>query len=268
MGGPRQQSEDVDSRPTSNFVHLSYKSLVDFENLRKTEDTHFLGLLKLFSNYMLAATLGSYVTAKSSLFQDRFGSIVVAGVLVVILANTPIMNKTQRHAEGFGAYFFGGCCITTILWWNFNMSFWVILRYFMATALSGYMYSVPFMLQKSIVALFDTSDSSGRKLRQKNDTNRMIFFAAGPIANIAGLLAAEPVMKFILGVAYFLTPVMRIQVVTGCAIGFFFHGQFNFVKCRLYDRDPIWQMIQIIPETFLPLYFVPKSVFVKQEDDY
>jgi hypothetical protein len=55
-----------------------------------------MAILKLFSHYMLSATLGSYVTAKSALFQDRFGSIVVAAVLVVILANTPIMNKTQR----------------------------------------------------------------------------------------------------------------------------------------------------------------------------
>ena len=30
--GPRK-SEDVESRPSSNFVHLSYKSLIDFENL-------------------------------------------------------------------------------------------------------------------------------------------------------------------------------------------------------------------------------------------
>ena len=72
----------------------------DFANFRrKTEDTHFLGILKMFSNYMSAATIGSYITAKSPLFQDRFGSIVVAAVLVVILANTPTMNKTQRTGE-------------------------------------------------------------------------------------------------------------------------------------------------------------------------
>ncbi|KAL5259529.1 hypothetical protein ACHWQZ_G009847 [Mnemiopsis leidyi] len=265
--GPRK-SEDVESRPSSNFVHLSYKSLIDFENLRKTEDAHFLGILKMFSNYMLAATIGSYITAKSPLFQDRFGSIVVAGVLIVILANTPTMSKTQRMAEGSGAYFFGGCCITTILWWNFNMSFWVILRYFTGIALSGYLYSVPFFLLRIWNSSSSSSSSGNQRLRQKTDTNRMIFFLAGPIANFLGLWAMEPIFKLVFGVSYFLTPEIRMQVTVGCAIWFFLHGQFNFVKCRLYDRDILWQMIQLIPETFLALYFVPKSLFVNSEEDY
>ena len=101
-------------------------------------------------------------------------------------------------------------------------------------------------------------------------------------------------------VIWFLSQHMRVQVVVGCAIWFFLHGQFNFVKCRLYDRDLIWwaefilfwirrlkfecvfitlvllclvidiwnffrQMIQLLPETLLSLYFVPKSLFVKSE---
>ena len=86
----------------------------------------------------------------------------------------------------------------------------------MATALSGYLYSIPFSVQRLMATWLDNSgeSSSGKRVRQKNDTNRMIFFAAGPVALFLGLMAAEPVFKFVLGVSYFLTPVSQKLLVT------------------------------------------------------
>ena len=86
----------------------------------------------------------------------------------------------------------------------------------MATALSGYLYSIPFSVQRLMATWLDNSgeSSSGKRVRQKNDTNRMIFFAAGPVALFLGLMAAEPVFKFVLGVSYFLTPVSLKLLVT------------------------------------------------------
>jgi len=262
MGG----GYDTDKKPSSSFVHLSYKSIIDFENLRRTEDTHLFGLIRLFSNFMVSASLGTYVSAKSHLFQDRFGSVVIMAVLVVLLANTPIMSKSQRTAEGYGIYFFGGTFLSTVLWWNFDMDHWVIVRWFMGIAVSGYFYALPYGLVSSYKNFTEPKEAG--KIRRTNDTNRFLFFAAGPLANFAGLFVCESVFTAVLGISYFLTPAMRMKIVVAFAAWNFIHGQFNIVKCRLYDRDAIWQMIQLLPETFLALFFVPKSLFVQQEDDY
>jgi len=267
MGGQQAENED---RPTSNFVHLSYKSLVDFENLQRTEDSYVASVVKEFSHCLVAATTGAYIAAKSSLFQDRIGAFVITCFLAVILANTPSMNANMRKIEGYGVYFFSGTCLSTILWWNCGYDQWNVIRGFAGFAISGYFYTAPYVLlgMFKTFKLRTSAAEDKSSMKRSMDTNRFIFYLAGPLANFAGLVVAETVIKYILGISVFLPADMRLKTVLVYAIWNFIHGQFNIVKCRLYDRDLTWQTITIIPETFLALFFVPKSILVKQEDDY
>lgn len=268
MGGKQAQSDE--DRPSSNFAHLSYKSLIDFENLQRTEDAYVGSVVKEFSHCLVAATSGAYIAAKSSLFQDRIGAFVITCFLAVILANTPSMNAFTRKIEGYGVYFFSGTCLSTVLWWNFGFDQWTVIRGFAGLAISGYFYTIPYMMYNMFKSfkLSTTANDERSSMKRSMDTNRFIFYAAGPIANFAGLKLAETVVTYILGISVFLSADMRLKTVLVYAIWNFIHGQFNIVKCRLYDRDLTWQTITVIPETFLCLFFVPKSILVKQEDDY
>eukprot|EP00116_Pleurobrachia_bachei_P007528 sb/3467790/ len=266
---PKKNSDGGEPKPASNFVHLSYKSLTDYEDLRKGEDIYYAQILRTFSFMLAACAMGAYVAAKSFFFQDRIGAAVICMFLTVLLANSPVMNQTRRsvlllHTECLGIHFFSGCCISTVLWWNFSFNHWNIVRVLSGLAMAPFLYQLPNQLFCFLRNMNKTSD---KNRRVSKDCNRLVFGVLGPVTVYGGLLILDLITQKVMGTPL-LQPEWRAKVTLVFGVWAMYFGQYLFAKARLYDHDVFWQIVLMFPETLLSLFMVPKTILNPTEDDY
>lgn len=262
---PKAKNTDGgEPKPASNFVHLSYKALTDYEDLRKGEDVYYAQILRFLSFMLAACAMGGYVAAKSFFFQDRIGAAVICVFLTVLLANSPVMNHMSRGAECFGIHFFSGCCISTVLWWSFSFNHWNIVRVLTGLAMAPFLYQLPSQLFCALRNLNKTSDANRRVSK---DCNRLVFGVLGPITVYGGLLIIDLLTQKAMGVPL-LQPEWRAKVTLVFGVWAMYFGQYLFFKARLYDHDVFWQIVLLLPETLLSFFMVPKTILNPTEDDF
>lgn len=78
--------------------------------------------------------------------------------------------------------------------------------------LGSFFYHLPHRALTTYKSFTADSTKKVNSIREKNETNRMVFFICGPLAVLAGLILVEPVIKYVLGLQQFLSQVSFLVV--------------------------------------------------------
>jgi len=241
---------------TVNTGHISFKSLKEFDTLRRSEDIHLNSVLKIAGQLLTATTLGAYFCAKSALFQDRIVSLILAAGFLLMMANTPSYFFDYRLSMAAGGAFFIGTGVTTICIFNFGLDAWLVIRVLAAFVVANFSWCLAPTLNNRTI-----DDKSAIR-----DVSRLIFYGAGPLVTMTAYFGLDLMCAKFLG-TYFLGKPLLWKMLATTSVWNFIHSQFIIVKCCTFDRDAIWHFFQTFCEAVYAFYYVPRSIVCKSDED-
>jgi len=250
--------------------YLSAKFLGDFETWTSAEDLHLASVFEHLSKSLLIASVMAYLTAKIWIFQYKTIALAVMAYQLIFLANLASYEVKYRYSLLRTIMSCIGCLVSQSLKEVAGVSYTVTALWFLRLAFICFCYKIPTDGRRCLNSQINTIEShlSPKYSAAKNEVsspenvNRLWMYIIGPIMALTCLVALEFLVSMVISETYFtpLSPITSMKVIAGLGAFFFVNGQFITAKSDYYDKDPIWAMFEMIPETVMSLYYIPKSL--------
>lgn len=252
--------------------YLSVKFVTDFETWTSAEDLHLASVFTYLSKSLVIASVMAYLTAKIWLFQFKTIALGIIVYQVIFLANLASYETKYRHTLYRVIMSCIGCLVSQSLKEIAGVSYTVTAMWFLRLAFICFCYKIPTDGKRTVIYTINNikglfvpnfSRSSFTKIEESQETvSRLWTYAIGPIVALAGLLASEFIVSLVVSETLVspLSPIACLEVIAGLSAFFFLNGQFITAKSDYYDKDPIWAMFEMIPETVMSVYYIPKSL--------